>query len=310
MYPTSRNALQTAVLFIAFNREDTSRQVLDSIREAKPPRIYVAIDGPREHVEGEGDRVRKTTDLIINGIDWDCEVFKLVRDHNLGCKYAVSEAITWFFEHEEQGIILEDDCVPSLSFFWYCEAMLNKYKDDLRVWHVSGDNFQDKNFTCDGSYYFSKFVHVWGWATWRNRWAAYDVTMDSFEAFTKQNIINSLSESNSLRKHWLNVFQLAENGSLDTWDVQWTYAVKINNGLSITPERNLVSNIGFGADATHTKSEGSNFSGLPRYNISWPLRTPVFMTDNTVADKFSISLMTEHSNFLRMILRKILRVLK
>lgn len=306
MYLTSGKPLQTAVLFIAFNREETSKKVLNSIRKARPPRLYIAIDGAREHVAGEGVKVQNTTDLILNGIDWECEVFQLIRDRNLGCKYAVSEAITWFFEHEEQGIILEDDCLPSLSFFWYCEEMLNKYRDDFRVWHVSGDNFQSKSFQCDESYYFSKLVHIWGWATWRNRWAAYDVTMRSFPEFKNKDIINSVTEDNRLSKHWMNVFRHAANGSVDTWDFQWTYAVKINNGLSVAPSKNLISNIGFGDGATHTKHENSHFSELPTHELSWPLEHPFFIVNNAHADKYSIALITAKPHLVLRIIRKIM----
>jgi hypothetical protein len=288
---TPPKPLATPVLFLVFNRPDTTKQVFESIRESKPPRMYVAVDGPREHVQDESQTVQGVIDGITENIDWDCEVFTLIRKRNLGCKYAISEAISWFFENEEQGIILEDDCVPCQSFFWYCEEILNTYKSDLRIWHISGDNFQDGISRSEESYYFSKFVHVWGWATWRNRWKSYDVMMDTFPNFKEKNIINGLSEDNRLRRHWSNVFERAASQKIDTWDFQWTYAVKINNGLSVMPDKNLVSNIGFGADATHTKSNQSKLSALKTSNLDWPLIHPLFVVNNYEADKYTTSQM-------------------
>ena len=127
-------SLNTAVLFLVFNRLDTSKQVFQAISQAKPPRLYVAADGARVSKEGESEKVQAVRDYIMQNIDWKCEVKTLFRDENLGCKYAVSGAITWFFQNEEQGIILEDDCLPNQSFFWFCEELLERL---YATWNVA-----------------------------------------------------------------------------------------------------------------------------------------------------------------------------
>ncbi|MCS7029805.1 MAG: nucleotide-diphospho-sugar transferase, partial [Bacteroidia bacterium] len=195
--------LTTAVLFLVFKRLDTTKKVFEVIRKAKPPRLYIAADGPRDWVEGEAEKVKMVREYLMNNIDWDCEVKTLFRDKNLGCGRAVSEAITWFFEHEEMGIILEDDTVPSLSFFWFCEELLKKYKDDKRIGMISGNNFQDGIKRGDGDYYFSIYNHIWGWATWRDRWEGYDFELDSFK---DDKFIEELFVNKKAIKYWKNIF--------------------------------------------------------------------------------------------------------
>jgi hypothetical protein len=286
---TAPNRLKTAVLFLVFNRLDTTKQVFQSIRQAKPPRLYIASDGPRVDHEGDAQNVSAVRDYIIKNIDWECEIRTLFRDHNLGCKYAVSGAITWFFENEEYGIILEDDCLPSQSFFWFCEELLERYKDDTRVWHISGDNFQEKIKRGDASYYFSKYTHIWGWASWANRWSMYDVEMKSFETFDKQNKISSVFGEKKSQRYWLAVFKEVFLGKIDTWDYQWVYAIMSNSGLNVMPNQNLISNIGFGIDATHTKDLDSQLSKIPRTDLLAPLHHPGFVMHDIEADFFTAS---------------------
>ena len=159
-----KKSLKTAVLFLVFNRPVTTMQVFEKIRQIKPQRLYVASDGPREGYNGEIEKVAKVREIATK-VDWPCELRTLFRDNNLGCKKGVSTAITWFFEHEEQGIILEDDCVPHLDFFTYCENLLNFYSEEKKISVITGDNFQNGKWHGDGSYYFSKSNHYWGWAS-------------------------------------------------------------------------------------------------------------------------------------------------
>jgi len=284
---TPPHPLNTAVLFLVFNRLDTTKQVFEAIRQAKPPRLYVAADGARANKEGEAEKVQAVCDYIMQNIGWKCGVKTLFRERNLGCKYAVSGAITWFFENEEMGIILEDDCLPSQSFFWFCEELLERYKDDMRVWHISGDNFQNGITRGKGSYYFSKFNHVWGWASWANRWKEYDVEIKSYKNFVDQNVINNLSESEQEKNYWQKIYRDVSNGKIDTWDYQWTYTVWVNNGLSILPNKNLISNIGFGADATHTTDLDAQHSKIPRLDLSFPLQHASFILKNNDADNYT-----------------------
>lgn len=284
--PLCSDSLKTPVLFLVFNRPDTTKQVFEAIRKAKPPRLYVAADGPRISKDGEAQLVQQVRSIATN-VDWDCAVKTLFRDENLGCKYAVSGAITWFFQQEEQGIILEDDCLPSQSFFWFCEELLERYKDDLRVWHISGNNFQNGVKRGESSYYFSKFNHIWGWASWANRWSDYDVEIKSYDSFIANNVLNDLFEIEQDKKFWSNIFDLVNKGKIDTWDYQWTYTVWINSGLSILPNKNLVSNIGFGPTATHTKDIESYHSRLPGLDLSFPISHPIFIVKNSTADKIT-----------------------
>ena len=302
--------LKTPVLFLVFNRLDTTKQVFEAIRQARPPRIYVAADGARVNKEDESEKIQAVRDHVMQNIDWDCEVKTLFRDENLGCKYAVSGAITWFFENEEQGIILEDDCLPSQSFFWFCEELLDRYKDDFRVWHISGDNFQNGIKRGDASYYFSKFNHIWGWASWADRWSHYDVEMSSFSQFKDDGLIASNFSEKKDQLYWLNVFDRTFNGEVDTWDYQWTYTVLSNSGLSILPNKNLISNVGFGADATHTKDLDSLYSQISSTDLIMPLAHSRFCIFDVNADNYTSSQMFSKDNFLFRVFKKIIRVFK
>ena len=168
---------QTPILFLIFNRPDTTKLVFESIKRIKPAKLYIAADGARKHKVGE-DLLCKETRSIIDLIDWECEIKTLLRTENLGCKIAVSSAIDWFFENEEQGIILEDDCLPNESFFNFCEQLLNQFKENKEIMHISGNNFQDGITRGDGSFYFSKYNHIWGWATWKRAWKLYNVKLE------------------------------------------------------------------------------------------------------------------------------------
>jgi len=307
---TPPHPLNTAVLFLVFNRLDTTKQVFNAIRQAKPPRLYIAADGARVSKEGEAEKVQAVRDFIQQNIDWDCEVKTLFREENLGCKYAVSGAIDWFFEQEEMGIILEDDCLPSQSFFWFCEELLERYQEDMRVWHISGDNFQEGIKRGDGDYYFSKYNHIWGWASWADRWEHYNVDMDSYNSFDAPKQLLNIFNNKKTQQYWRDVFLKVSQGKIDTWDYQWTYAVLSNNGLSALPNKNLISNIGFGADATHTMDLESEHSKIERHDLSFPVKHPLFMLENSMADSSTESKMFKKSNILLRVVNRIVRLFK
>ena len=273
---TPPKPLNTAVLFLIFNRLDVTKQVFQAIRQAKPPRLYLAADGARKNTEGEAEKVIAVREYALQNIDWDCEVKTLFRDKNLGCKYAVSGAIDWFFENEEQGIILEDDCLPSQSFFWFCEELLERYKNDMRVWHIGG--YVPCNCTSDEfSYNFSRFTSVWGWAGWASRWKYYDVSLVKYvedkKLLANYEFFSKGYENSSRTK----VLDKVVSGEIDTWDYQWNFTVRINNGLSIRPKKNLVGNIGFGVGGTHTAQKNHRIEANVAKNIFFPLRHPDFM---------------------------------
>lgn len=244
--------LRTPVLLIAFNRLDTLMSVFEAISKARPPRLYIAVDGPRENHPGEFEKVQAVREFALNNVGWSCELKTLFRDKNLGCKNAVSSAINWFFEHEEQGIILEDDCLPGQSFFWFCEELLEKYKNDIRIGQISGFNpLSNRSFSGD-SYLFSKFGPIWGWASWRRAWENYDVKFLEWPDFKKNGMVDFIIDSFWERSWREFYFDEVYWGRLNTWDYQWAFCKLVNNQLSIIPAKNLISNIGFGKEATHT----------------------------------------------------------
>jgi len=285
---TPPKPLETAVLFLVFNRLDTTKQVFEAIKQAKPPRLYIAADGARTNKEGEAGKVKAVREYIMNQIDWDCEVKTLFRDENLGCKYAVSGAIDWFFENEEMGIILEDDCLPSQSFFWFCEELLERYKDDMRIWHIGGVNVLPKNSLLNNeSYYFSEYNYIWGWASWANRWKMYDVKINRFPEFKKNKYINNILKDSLAQKFWLSNFENVYLGYIDTWDYQWCFTTWLNRGISVIPTVNLIANIGFGADATHTVDSHNKLSKMRTEDICRNLIHPESMIPNVIYDNLS-----------------------
>jgi len=254
--------LETAVLFMVFNRPDTTTQVFEAIRRARPLRLYVAADGPREDRAGEDIRVESVR-KIATAVDWPCDVKTLFRKDNLGCKQAVSGAITWFFEHEEEGVILEDDCLPHPDFFNFCETMLDFYRDDERVDVISGNNFQNGRKRGAGAYYFSKYNHCWGWATWRRAWCHYQGELPFWPEWKDSDDWKTVCPDNVERCYWERIFDQVYAGAIDTWDYQWTACVWKHRGLTATPNVNLVTNIGFGVDATHTCDPNAHQANMP-----------------------------------------------
>lgn len=264
-------AFDTPILLLVFNRPDTTARVMEAVRAAQPSRLYVAADGPRASRKDEAVRCLETR-RIATAIDWPCEVKTLFRDENLGCREAISGGISWFFEHETEGVILEDDCVPDRSFFAYCSELLERYRDDQRVMVISGDGSTPHTFQDDASYLFSSFPLIWGWATWRRAWRHYN-----FEAFRMgpwADVIASVSENNQFRERREAICRATASGEIDTWDYVWSFTVWSHSGLSVIPRSNLISNIGFGADATHTTQIANPRAALPTFAIRTPLRHP------------------------------------
>jgi hypothetical protein len=277
--------LHTPILFLIFNRADTTAKVFERIREIKPEKLYVSADGPRANNPGEAERCEQTR-KIIDGVDWECEVHRNFSNENLGCKKGVAKGINWFFENVEEGIIIEDDCILEDSFFTFTEEMLSKYRNDERIMHIGAANFQDGKKRGEASYYFSKFCHVWGWATWRRAWKHYDVQIRSFEKFISENKIAKILPDEKMQAHWMKLFKTVYDNALDTWDFQWVYTVWEQNAMSIIPNVNLVSNIGFGEEATHTKDAGHEFAEIAAGKISEIIH-PENIEQNIEADKYT-----------------------
>jgi len=266
------NALDTPVLFLVFNRPDTTAAVFEAIRKARPKQLFVAADGPRGDKPGEDELCKKVRD-IVTCVDWDCKLQTLFREQNLGCGKAVSSAISWFFENVEEGIILEDDCLPDLSFFNYCAVLLERYRDNRKVMHIGGTNLQFGRQRGEGSYYFSLISHVWGWATWKRAWDLYEFDLRNTGKITGAQFETAFNHDQTVIKNYKDIFDLMRKGEIDTWDYQWFYSIILNNGVAVSPNVNMIQNIGFRNDGTHTINE-TDWNKLniakPLYNFDHP----------------------------------------
>ena len=248
--------MNTPILFLVFNRPDTTKEVFESIKSVKPKRLYISCDGARDNNNNDKEKIREVKEILKN-IDWECEIYTRFRDNNLGCKLAIIDGINWFFQQEEEGIILEDDTLPSISFYHFCELMLEKYRENKVVMHIGGykpPHIQKYNFSIS----FTRATHIWGWATWRDRWKYYKGDL------TDEKMLKTLPEfeyffrKSKVRKR-VDILEKINNKTLDTWDYQWNFAVRTNSGLSIRPNVNLVKNLGIGhIDATHTKNKSKD----------------------------------------------------
>jgi hypothetical protein len=282
--------LNKPVLFLVFNRPDVTTKVFAAIREARPPRLYAAADGPRESYPDDEFKCVEVRNLITENIDWPCELHTLFRDENQGCRDAVSSAITWFFEQEESGIILEDDCLPHPDFFRFCDELLDYYKDNEKVMHISGSNFNFGKWYDNADYYFSKYAMIWGWATWRRAWKLYDRDLDSFDEFAKNEAVNIIPDVRE-RERFLEIFQHVRNqdSGFNTWDFQWFYSVMRHRGVAVQPNINFVSNIGFKNDPTH-KINTPALAELPIVGMAEKLQHPAKIATNIEADIFAFRL--------------------
>ena len=283
---------QTPILFLVFNRPEPTRQVFQAIRECQPSHLFVAADGPRPQATGEW-RLCAETRAILKEVDWQCEVHTLFRDHNLGCGAAVSQAITWFFDQVEEGIILEDDCLPDPSFFSFCEEMLDRYRDQPEVGSVSGDNFLPRALHMEQPYGFSKYVQIWGWATWRRFWKTYDFKLTG-EWAEWETIIRRTNPVQNQANYWFEIFKTLQSGLIDTWDYQVMFSSWRQGYVHIFPGRNLITNLGYNGDATHTNFQ-SPLAHLPResikdYEITLPVTVDADLDNATFYFRFLESL--------------------
>jgi len=249
--------MNTPILFLVFNRPDETMEVFNVIKSIKPKKLFVAGDGPRKNFKNDYYLCEKVRS-IFNNIDWECEVVKKFNKENLGCKVAVSESINWFFSKVDEGIIIEDDCLPSKSFFYFCNELLKKYKNNKEVMMICGHNPLGVNKEISQDYFFGKYYSIWGWATWKRSWEKYDIEMKDWDKQNKREF---------LKRTFPNNFFIIENiktdmdktkkNKINTWDIQWVYSCVKNNGLSIIPKYNLISNIG--STGTHNMDKNNLF---------------------------------------------------
>ncbi len=287
------------ILFLIFNRPKETRQVFEEIRKARPEKLFISADGPRPTKIGEKEMCEQTRE-VAKLVDWPCELKTLFRDENLGCKKAVSSGISWFFDHVEEGIILEDDCLPDQSFFPFAETMLEKYRANENVMHITGGNFQfgnirggtdggaNGNTNGNADYFFSHSIHIWGWATWKRAWNKYDVEMSDLEQTVNSRKIQSLFSNKAVSDFWISLFKHIKNKKVDTWDTAWAYTVLKHGGLAINPNKNLIENIGFGDNATHMGDKDSYMLQKAETLDVTKLRHPSIIKADNEADIFEV----------------------
>jgi hypothetical protein len=279
--------LHAPILFLIFNRPDFTKRVFERIRAIKPSQLYIAADGPRHDRNGESILCLETRNITEN-IDWECTVHRLYRNENVGCKTSISSAISWFFDHVESGIILEDDCFPDETFFRYCEELLEFYKDDKSILSIGGHNLGYTGET-RYSYGFTRYMNMWGWATWADRAKQIDYTACAWKKASYRNKlrVNMSRDFHPILRHdpewwnyWQGRFGCVLSGEFDTWDYQWVMHGLAKNMRSIFPTVNLIRNVGFGDGATHTFNKDQLIASLPQQEMHFPLRHPTSKSAN------------------------------
>ena len=277
-------SLETPVAFCIFNRPDLTRRVFQTIAEAKPKSLFLIGDGPRDDRPEDRDLVAQAR-KVLQLVNWPCDVKTNFSESNLGCKQRMATGIDWAFQHAEELIILEDDCLPNPSFFEYCEQLLKRYRSDDRIMSISGDNFQPQRRS-QNSYYFSRWPHIWGWASWRRAWRHFDVDITTWPDVRSSQKLKSVFGSEQEYRYWEALLNRQHAGEIDTWDFPWAYACWANEGMTILPETNLVSNLGFSKSATHTTDVTSDLANLPTEGLG-ELIHPKEITLNQAADQFT-----------------------
>lgn len=301
------NELNTPLVLIIFNRPDKARRLLEIIEQVKPKSVYIIADGPRSDIKDD-EKLCHASREVFNSITWKCDVLKRYADSNLGLRKNISSGLTWVFSKEESAIILEDDCVPTNSFFPFCETLLNKYNNDSRIMAISGNNFQAGKKRSEDSYYFSKYFHCWGWATWKRAWEYYDDYLSIWEDIKDTEILNSFWQSKNEKKYWTSVYEKLSKNQINSWAYRWAFSIFVQHGLCIIPNVNLVTNVGFGDDATNTK-EQSRFFNMERFEIDFPLKHPKGMIRNFVADEFTQKTVFHFYTLLDRVILKVKKIL-
>jgi hypothetical protein len=278
--------VETPIALLIFKRPDTTQRVFAEIAKVRPRKLLVVADGPHHDREGEEEKCAEARS-IVDRVDWDCEVLKNYSEVNLGCKRRVSSGLDWVFNTVDRAIVLEDDIVPHPAFFRFCDELLERYAEDERVGAICGCNFQDGRKRDRYSYYFSRYGHVWGWATWARAWKHYDVDMQLWPVALGEGYLKGMIRNEQTLGYWTETFQTVYEGKIDTWDYQWTFACWLNHMVAVLPQVNLISNIGFGEGATHTTNPISEEAEKPTASIDFPLVHPPFVMRHESADVYT-----------------------
>jgi len=276
--------MQTPIAYIVFNRPQHTEKTFAVLREQRPSKLFIIADGPRQGHSTDIERCAAVRNIIAN-VDWPCEVYRKYAECNLGLKENVSRGIDWVFAHVEQAIVLEDDCVAHSDFFRFCDELLERYADNEQVAVITGNNFQNGRKRGNASYYFSKYNHCWGWATWRRAWQKYQGDLpfwpNWYQSADWREKIPDIVE----QRYWAKIFERVHAGKIDSWAYPWTASLWFREGLTATPNVNLVSNIGFGPDSTHTGSADNHQANLATSPLG-KLTHPCQIEQDIVADRY------------------------
>ncbi len=263
---------ETPVVLFVYNRPAFTQRVINVLAQLRPTTLFVVADGPRAGSKTDILLCQQTRE-IIETINWPCEIRKKYSDSNLGCRKSIPTGLDFVFTQVDECIILEDDCLPDLSFFPFCKEMLKRYQDNQSIMTISGHRTDGPNEIDSESYFFSKYPNIWGWATWKNRWEKYDSELKSWPNLRKTSWLSSILPTQDAQKYWMRIFDKMQEG-VDTWDYAWVYASWLNHGLTVRPKINMITNIGFGIDATHTKQNENLPSFPPSSAMVFPLSHP------------------------------------
>jgi hypothetical protein len=277
--------MKTPIALLIFNRPDTTEKVFETIRQAKPPRLLIVADGPRKDKVGEAEKCAVARS-VFDKVDWDCELLTNYSDVNLGCKERVSTGLNWVFEQVEEAIILEDDCLPHPSFFQFCEELLEYYRYDTRIMSICGNNYMFGSSRTTDSYYFSRDFHCWGWASWKRAWQHYDHKMNLWLQIRDEGWLKDIFQDSNYVEYWTYILQSVYHQQIDSWAYRWMFSCWIQNGLSILPNVNLISNIGYRDDATHTTKK-DRLSNVDITAMKFPLIHPLFIVPDKKSDDFT-----------------------
>ncbi len=274
--------MNSPVAFFVYRRPEQTRRVFKAIAAARPPHLLVVADGPRSEDERAACLAARA---VLDEVDWPCRVERHFADTNLGCRRRVSSGLDWVFSRVEEAIILEDDCLPHPDFFPFCETLLARYRDDPRILHIAGTDPNPGPPRGEASYYGSRYPSIWGWATWRRAWRGYDVNLDAWPALKAAQGHLAWFDAPEEAAHFGAVWDEIRNGTLDTWDAQWLFHCRRSGGLALVPNGNMVTNIGFQDDATHTRDRRHPFAHLPARPPAFPLRHPAELVADAAADR-------------------------
>lgn len=295
--------MKTPVLFLIHRRPALTKRVFEAIRDARPPVLLVAADGP-----SDDPRCQQTRDLVLTHVDWPCTVETRLLKYNEGCKRAVSGALDWAFSRHERLLVIEDDCLPSASFFRFCDELLERYENVPEVMQICGANLSGRAAADGSDYYASRFATIWGWASWRRAWTHYDVEMRNWPRIRASANWQKSCRFKGEARWRRRLYDEAHGGTVDAWSIAWTFAQQMQGGLSLIPSRNLVSNLGWGQDATHTHDANDPRAELPAESLQFPLRHPISIQADDLADRTYFERFCREPSLMRRVFNKFRRL--